>query len=107
VALHALADHQATYPPNSGQAEGEALCKLTHQLVQTFFHEYHQMVAPTPLLSGRDLVGLGIPQGPLIGRLLDRLKESQAAGQVCTRAEAMAFIRADADFAAAVKQEAA
>jgi tRNA nucleotidyltransferase/poly(A) polymerase len=101
--LHTLADHQATYHPGSGGPEWEALLKLAHQLVHTFFHEYDQMVAPAPLLSGRDLIRLGVSQGPMIGRLLDRLKESQATGQVSTYAEAVAYVQADPDFSPMVE----
>ena len=45
---------------------------------------------PAPLLRGDEL---GLPEGPEIGRLLDRLAEERAAGTVTTREEAPAWVR--------------
>ena len=46
-----------------------------------------------PLLRGDDL---GLPPGPEIGRLLDRIEEERAAGTVSTREEALALVRREA-----------
>ena len=100
VALHALADHAATYPPEQGQTEGQALEDVVHYLITAFFEQQSQVVDPPLLLTGRDLMEtFGLPQGPLIGTLLRRLKEAQAAGQVADKAAALAFINNDPDFA--------
>ena len=100
VALHTLADHRATYPPHQGQAEEQALLKVIHQLVTAYFEQQDQVVDPPPLLTGRDLIEtLGLSEGRLIGLLLKRLKEAQAAGQIKDRTEALDFIKADPDFA--------
>jgi poly(A) polymerase len=48
---------------------------------------------PRPLLSGHDLMGLGIPAGPRIGALLRELEEAQLEGTVGTREEALALVR--------------
>jgi poly(A) polymerase len=99
VALHALADHRATYPSGQGQAEEQALLGVIDKLLTTYFEQYDQVVNPPPLLTGRDLIKqLSLTQGRLIGLLLSRLKEAQATGQVQTKAEALAFIKADPDF---------
>jgi putative nucleotidyltransferase with HDIG domain len=53
------------------------------------------IVNPPRLLTGRDIMReLGLPEGPRIGRHLEALREAQAAGEVASRAEALAFIRA-------------
>ncbi len=47
---------------------------------------------PPPLITGRDLIGaLGLEGGPQIGRLLEAVREAQAAGEVGTREEALAL----------------
>lgn len=99
VALHALADHRATYPPGQGQAQEEALLAVVHRLVSAYFEQQEQVVNPQPLLSGYDIKMLGVPQGHLIGTLLRRLKEAQAVGRVTTKAQALEFIKSDPDFA--------
>jgi poly(A) polymerase len=99
VALHALADHRATYPPGQGQAEEQTLLEVINKLVAAYFEQRDRVIEPPPLLTGRDLIDeLGLTQGRLIGLLLNRLQEAQATGQVQTRAEALAFIKADPDF---------
>jgi hypothetical protein len=99
VALHALADHYATYLPGQGEQELHELREVVYKLVSAYFEQREQVVEPTPLLTGRDLIDiLGLPEGRLIGILLNRLKEAQATGQVTDRAAALAFIQADPDY---------
>jgi tRNA nucleotidyltransferase/poly(A) polymerase len=99
VILHALADHQATYPPGQGQAGQQALDRVVARLLAAYFEHQERVVDPPPLLTGHELMAaLGLPPGPTIGRILDRLKEAQASGQVTDRASALAFIKSDPDF---------
>ncbi|MEW5960984.1 MAG: HD domain-containing protein [Chloroflexota bacterium] len=99
VALHALADQRATYPAGEGQAEAEALRQVVAQLLAAFFEQPGEVIDPPPLLSGHDLIEtFSLPAGPLIGHLLNRLKEAQATGQVVDRAAAVTFIKNDLEF---------
>lgn len=99
VALHALADQRATYPPNEGLAELQELREVVYKLSAAYFEQRDQVVEPPPLLTGRDLIEtLDLTEGRLIGVLLNRLKEAQATGEVTNRIEALAFIQADPDF---------
>lgn len=45
---------------------------------------------PTPILKGRDVVALGVPPGPMVGRILRAVYERQLDGQVTTLDEALA-----------------
>jgi hypothetical protein len=45
---------------------------------------------PEPLLRGDEL---GVPAGPEVGRLLERIAEERAAGTIATREEALALVR--------------
>lgn len=101
VLLHALADHQATYLPNSDQEETARarLLAVSRQLLAAYFEARERVVDPEPLLTGRDLIEkFGLSPGPLIGRLLARLKEAQATGQVGDPASALIFIENDPEF---------
>jgi len=53
----------------------------------------HQWRSVRPLLTGRDLVQLGVPQGPRVGELLDSLREARLEGRVHTREAEKALIR--------------
>ena len=46
-----------------------------------------------PRLNGRDLARLGIPQGPRVGLLLERLRNARIEGEISTREEEKAFVR--------------
>ncbi len=100
VALHALADHRATYPPGQGAEAEQRLLNVIHRLLTAYFEQREQVVSPAALLTGRDLIDIfGLPQGQLIGLLLRRLTEAQATGQVHDQETALAFIKSDPDFA--------
>lgn len=105
VALHALADHQATYRPNQGEAQERALLNVVNKLLDAFFEQRTQVVDPPLLLTGHELLALGAPQGRLIGLLLGRLREAQATGEVQDKAAALAFIKSDPDFATSQAEE--
>ncbi len=100
VALHALADHRATYPTGQGQTKEQALLEVVHQLITAYFEQHQQLVNPPLLLGGQDLIDIfNLQPGQLIGVLLKRLKEAQAIGQIQDKEAALAFIKADPDFA--------
>jgi tRNA nucleotidyltransferase (CCA-adding enzyme) len=48
---------------------------------------------PEPLLRGRDVVALGVPPGPEVGRILKAVYERQLDGEVSTPDEALAAAR--------------
>ena len=106
TALHAWVDHHATYRPDTGQLEAQALLNVIASLGTAYFQRRDEIVNPLPLLTGYDLKEtFGLPQGKLIGILLTRLKEAQATGQVTDKSAALAFIRDDPDFANYQKSE--
>ncbi len=93
VVLLALADALAVWGPKLSPAYWQALLRTASALLEAYVYRREQLIAPPPLLSGRDLLAMGVPSGPQIGRLLDALREAQAAGEIATAAEARAFIR--------------
>lgn len=94
VVLIALADHLAIWGPNL-QPERWARRRATARaLLDYFFTRSQGAIALPPLLDGRDLMGeLGLTEGPAVGRLLEAIREAQAAGEVTTREEALALAR--------------
>lgn len=68
------------------------LLEIGQSLVETWF-EKPSVIRPELYLSGRDLMfEFDIPQGPMIGTLLEGLEEEQAAGTIHTRKEAIEWI---------------
>lgn len=52
-----------------------------------------EALRPQPLLTGRDLISLGLTPGPRFGRLLEALLDAQLEGEVTSRDQALAWVR--------------
>ena len=52
-----------------------------------------EVVRPSKLLSGNDVLGLGFPPGPLIGKILETVEEAQLNGELSSRDEAISFVK--------------
>ena len=50
-------------------------------------------IKPTPLLTGDDIIGLGIKRGPKIGEIIRELEIQQLEGVIKSRAEAINFVK--------------
>jgi len=95
IALVSLADFWAHFGGNPPPAElWEHRLSISAQLLGAYFESHAEMVAPPPLLTGRDLIQtLGLKPGPQLGELLEAAREAQAAGEVKDQAEALEFVR--------------
>jgi putative nucleotidyltransferase with HDIG domain len=94
VTLLSLADHLATYGPQLEPDRWERRLSVVERLLSHFFERPAEAVDPPRIIDGQDLMDeLGLEEGPLIGRLLTAVREAQAAGEVSTRAEALALAR--------------
>lgn len=70
------------------------LQNLTHPLLYYYYAQY-TVTRPQPLVSGSDLMErFGLRQGEVIGTLLDRVAQAEAAGQLSSQAEALALVSA-------------
>ncbi len=93
VLLH-LADYLATYGPELDPAELRSYLAFVRALLEPAFAEGAMPILPKPLLDGREIMALtGLAAGPLIGHLLEKLREAQALGTVTTREQAIALVR--------------
>ncbi len=74
-------------------APAPALAELGWGLIDRFEARYAPDVAAPPLLSGDDILALGIPPGPAVGAALEAAREAQMIGEISTREEALAVAR--------------
>lgn len=90
----ALADFLAAHVgPPPAVAWNEQL-DAAAALLRAYFETPEEAVNPPPLLTGDDLLlELHLRPGPKVGRLLDLVREAQAAGEVADRATALALAR--------------
>lgn len=92
VCLLALADVLATYGHTLTQEIWIRQLDVIRTLFEALWERPEQSVFPPVLLNGRDLMeAFGLHAGPLIGELLEAVREAQAVGQVSNRDEALSF----------------
>ncbi len=88
--LHALADLEATRGRNPGPRH-ETLLKLARRLKEIYHLERANFIKP--LISGRDLLALGLEPGPAIGIIIKLIHQKQLNGTINNQAEAEAEAR--------------
>ncbi len=92
--LLSLADLRATYEHTLPEALWKAELDVCRILLENLWEHPAETVHPPPLLNGHEVMAIfGLDSGPLVGALLEALREGQAAGDVLTREEALAFCR--------------
>jgi poly(A) polymerase len=77
--LRARADH--------GRGSRETAAWVTTQLARP-----RGELAPPPLLTGRDLMAAGVPEGKAVGKLLAELRAKQLDGEITSREAALAWV---------------
>ncbi|MFQ5872784.1 MAG: CCA tRNA nucleotidyltransferase [Dehalococcoidia bacterium] len=84
-----LADYRAARGPMLGWEEWHRYAECCRHILSTgLAREEH--TPPKPLVNGHDLMReLQLPPGPLIGTLLDEVREARTAGEIETREEAL------------------
>jgi poly(A) polymerase len=95
IALVSLADFLAHYGGNPPPVDlWERRLTISAQLLHAYFENHAEVVAPAPLIAGRDLAkGLGLKPGPQFGELLEAAREAQAAGEIKDKAAALEFVK--------------
>ena len=79
----------------SKQEDDKAEKKRFMDLCQRIWDLYDKedLIAPEPLLMGRDLLGLGHSPGPRMGEILTEVRRRQIAGELKDREEAIRFVQ--------------
>jgi tRNA nucleotidyltransferase/poly(A) polymerase len=94
VVLLSLADLQGHYVPPVPSPAWQRRIETAGALLQAWFDERPEVVAPVPLLNGDEIMRMArLGPGPEVGRVVEELREAQAAGELTTRQQAEAFVR--------------
>jgi putative nucleotidyltransferase with HDIG domain len=94
VVLLALADAMTVWGQGLAQTRWRALLRSAVAMFNAYFEQPTEIVAPPALLNGHDLIAMGLRPGPQIGRILEALREAQAAGEIASREAAEDFVTA-------------
>ncbi len=84
--LHTLANLEATRGRNPGPRR-ETLHKLSRRLKKIYHLEHANFIKP--LISGRDLLALGLEPGPAMGIIIKLIHQKQLNGVINNPAETL------------------
>jgi len=94
ICLLSLADFLATYEYSLPQDKWSHHLNIIETLFDGWWNKHETYIAPTPLLNGNDLLEhFTLQPGPLIGKILDAVKEAQASGEIKTQDEALSLAK--------------
>ena len=96
VLLHSWADVRATV---GEEAEGLSRHQIFLREQFRFYRTEFLASQMTPFVRGDDLIQVfGMPAGPFLGLVLDRLRELQATGLIRSREEGVEYVRKHLEF---------
>jgi tRNA nucleotidyltransferase/poly(A) polymerase len=94
LVLLGLADLRGTHGPALTQETWSAALDVARILLENYWENPHETVSPPRLLNGNELMSeLGLEPGPVVGHLLEAIREGQATGQVEDRQQALDLAR--------------
>ncbi len=94
VCLLALADYLGIYSARLDQDNWLMMVEKIRQLLEAFYEQYDQIVAPAPVIDGNQLMAaLDLKPGPIVGALLDHIREAQVIGEVHSPDDALRVAR--------------
>ena len=85
--------YEALAPSTLAAVQACALATPHEEARQSLILFLEKLRHVKPSLGGRDLIELGVPQGPAIGEVLIRLRSARLAGAVTSRAEEEALVK--------------
>jgi hypothetical protein len=94
VCLLSLADTLATYGPELPHNVWANQLAVVRRLFEAWWDKPEEEVQPPMLIKGGELIAeLKIIPGPIVGELLEAIREAQATGQVSSRQQAVDLAR--------------
>ena len=92
LVLLGLADLRGTRGHTLTQETWTAALDVARILLENYWEKPQETVAPPRLINGNDVINeYHLEAGPVIGQLLEAIREAQAIGKVSTRDEALVF----------------
>ena len=89
----AMADVNSTLGPDSSTEERENFLRWSKETVKDYYEVIKKRLERRELITGRDLIALGMEPGPEMGRILEQIRSAQDTGEVNSSEEALALAR--------------
>jgi putative nucleotidyltransferase with HDIG domain len=88
-----MADMQATRGKLSTYSERSAHLEWSQKTVRNYFEKLKTELERKCLISGLDLIEMGMQPGPEIGKILKKVQEAQDEGSISDREEALEMVK--------------
>lgn len=90
--LLALADTRATYEHTLKQETWRDALDISADLLEAWYEKKNQVINPPALVNGDDLMHvLHLEPGPILGEVLETIRENQVMGKIVSKDEAISF----------------
>jgi poly(A) polymerase/tRNA nucleotidyltransferase (CCA-adding enzyme) len=89
--LHVIAAAMATAGPASSDVERARQLGWCRETIRLYYTEIKGRLERRPLIGGRDLMAIGIPPGPEMGKIIEAVRAAQDERVVQNRDEALAL----------------
>jgi tRNA nucleotidyltransferase/poly(A) polymerase len=92
LVLLGLADLRGTRGPQLTEKTWTTALDIARIFLKNYFEKPEETITPPRLLNGNELMNeLNLEPGPIIGQLLEAIREGQAIGDIKTREQAIEF----------------
>jgi putative nucleotidyltransferase with HDIG domain len=91
ICLLSLADVAAAYGHTLPPERWHRQIEVARRLLEAWWNHPQTEVAPPALITGKDLLNLGVEPGPLIGETLEAVRLAQIEGIIRSREDALEF----------------
>jgi putative nucleotidyltransferase with HDIG domain len=88
-----MADRKGTLGPDSSEEERNRHIQWSKEAVIEYYRSIKSELERKDILTGRDLIELGMRPGPEMGKVLKAVREAQDEGVITDRASALALAR--------------
>jgi len=93
ISLLAMADYLATYDYTISQTAWVDFLDIVYSLLEKWWCQQEENISPMALIDGNDLLTrFDLKPGPVIGKLLELVREGQASGEISTRDQAFQVV---------------
>jgi poly(A) polymerase len=88
-----LADHLAARASGLDMSDWQEHCRITEYVLNKYFEE-KTMSTPIKILNGHEIMKIfNLEPGPKVGKLLEEIREAQAAGDISNHEQAVAYAK--------------
>ncbi len=94
IFLLSYADLRASRGVLSGRSDPDRLLEIAHYAIDYYFKRVREVSSRPPLLDGCEIMKvLGIPPGPMVGEIKDKLRMMEVSGIIDSKDEALKWLR--------------